>query len=144
MVNDWDQRFLTLAQTVASWSKDPSTQVGAVIVDEDRRLVSVGFNGFAKHVGDNPERYADRDTKMCLIIHAELNAILFAKRSLVGCTLYTWPFPPCARCAGPIIQVGIRRCVAPAPPAQLAERWCNELEWAAVAFAEAGVLLEVI
>ena len=108
----WDKRFLELAKLVGSWSKDPSTQVGAVIVDNNNRILSIGFNGFPKGVEDSEKRLVDREQKYDIIIHAEANAILFADRSLEGCTIYTWPFQPCSRCAGLIIQSGIKRIVS--------------------------------
>lgn len=108
----WDKRFLGLAEHISQWSKDPSTQVGAVIVDPDKRVVSVGYNGFAKGVEDDNYKYLDKDYKYSIIVHGEVNAILFAQRSLKGCTLYTHPFMPCSRCAAMIIQTGISRVVA--------------------------------
>ena len=108
----WDKRFLELAKLCGSWSKDPSTQVGAVIVDGNNRIVSIGFNGFPQGVEDSEERLVDRETKYDIIVHAEANALMFAKTSLEGCTLYTWPFQPCSRCAGLIIQSGITRVVS--------------------------------
>ena len=109
---NWDKRFLELAKLVGSWSKDPSTQVGAVIVDKDKRIVSIGFNGFPKGVEDSEKRLVDREQKYDIIIHAEANALMFAGKSVEGCTLYTWPFQPCSRCAGLIIQSGIKRVVS--------------------------------
>jgi dCMP deaminase len=137
----WDLRFLRLAKEIATWSKDPSTQVGSLIVDQDRRIVSTGYNGFCKGVGDDPERYANRDEKYPRIIHGELNALLFANRDLQGCTLYTWPFMSCSRCAGPVIQKGITRCVAPETPPDQASRWGTDTLLAVEMFAEAGVTL---
>lgn len=110
--NKWDTRFLLLAKTVSTWSKDPSTRVGAVVVDRDHRIVSIGFNGFARGVKDD-ERLNDRATKYEMTVHAEINAILFAKTDLRDCTIYVWPLPPCGRCASVIIQSGISRVVAP-------------------------------
>ena len=109
----WDRRFLDLSQHLSSWSKDPSTQVGAVIVDQDRRIISTGYNGFPRGVDDIDERLTTRAIKYEMIVHAEVNAILFATQSLKGSTLYTWPFMPCSRCAGIVIQSGITRVVAP-------------------------------
>lgn len=108
---NWDHRFLDLAKLVASWSKDPSTQVGAVIVDNQNIIVSVGFNGFPKGIKDN-DRLNHRDSKYQIIVHAENNALMFAKRPLDNCTIYTYPFMPCPRCAGMIIQSGIKRVVS--------------------------------
>lgn len=139
----WDGRFLDLARLVAGWSRDPSTKVGACLVDPQRRIVSVGFNGFAQGVQDSPERYANRDVKLRMIVHAEMNAIAFAGRDLRGCALYTWPFMPCARCAALIVQHGIKRVVAPEASAELQERWSEDLALTRVMFEEAGVSLEI-
>jgi len=139
--NKWDHRFLELVQLVASWSKDPSTKTGAVIVDSDRRVVSVGYNGLAKGVYDNRERYADRDVKYKMIVHCERNAIIFAHRDLAGCTLYTYPFMSCAPCAGMVIQSGITRCVA---PRNENPRWIEDFEISKQMFEEAGVALSLL
>lgn len=143
-VDKWDRRFLELAKHVATWSKDPSTKVGAVIVDDDRRVVSLGFNGFARGVRDDPESYANRDLKIAKGLHAEENAILFAKCELKDCTLYTWPFMPCAKCSGSIIQKMLRRVVAPNMPDRLRERWASSMEIAASDFRDAGVELVLV
>jgi dCMP deaminase len=108
----WDIRFLGLAKFISSWSKDPSTKVGAVITDKDNRIISLGYNGFPNGVEDD-KRLSDRETKYKIIVHAEANAILFSNTKLNGCTLYTYPFQPCSRCAGLIIQSGITKIVAP-------------------------------
>ncbi len=140
----WDVRFLQHAAEVAAWSKDPSTQVGAVIVAPDKSIVSVGYNGFARRVRDLPERYADREIKYKLIVHAERNALLFARRDLSGCTLYTTPFAPCSVCAGMVIQAGITRVVAPPLPEHLRDRWAGDIEWTIVQFKEAGVEMSFV
>lgn len=106
----WDERYINLAKHIADWSKDPSTKVGAVIVDDKGRIVSLGFNGFPQKISDN-DRLNDRDEKYNVIVHAEANAILFANKDLSGYTIYTYPFQPCSRCAGLIIQSGIKRVV---------------------------------
>lgn len=114
-INKWDGRFLALAQHISSWSKDPSTKVGAAIVDGDRRIVSVGYNGFPRGVPDDAVQYEDRPTKYAMIIHAEVNALMFARPKCKDehLTLYTWPFIPCSRCASLVVQAGIDRVVAP-------------------------------
>ena len=99
----WDIRFLDMAQLVSTWSKDPSTKVGAVIVDPNNRVVSVGYNGFAKGVSDD-NRLDNRETKYKMIVHAECNALIFAQRPLTECAIYTYPFMPCPKCASMIIQ----------------------------------------
>jgi dCMP deaminase len=108
---NWDEYFLKIAAVAASKSKDPSTQVGAVIVRPDRTIVSVGYNGFPRGIADTPERLNDRPTKYSLVVHAEMNAILSARESLYGYTLYTVPFMPCDRCFVHVIQTCIKRVV---------------------------------
>ncbi len=107
--NDWDRRFLQLAAHVAGWSKDPSTKVGAVIAD-GKQEVSLGYNGFPSRTPDNPETLADRLTKYPLIVHAEMNAILKARRSVEGLTLYV-TLSPCSECAKLVAAAGIARVV---------------------------------
>ena len=137
---DWDYKFIGLAEHISSWSKDPSTKVGSVITDENNRIVSVGYNGFPKGIADDA-RLDDRSTKYELIVHGEINAILFAGRSLKGCTLYTWPFQPCARCATIVIQSGITRVVS---PKNTSERWKDSFKTSSDMFDEAGVTLSLL
>lgn len=139
----WDKRFLNLAQEVSTFSRDPSTQVGAVIVRPDKTIASIGYNGFARGVLDNAGRYNDRDTKYEMIVHGEMNAILAAREPLHGYTLYTYPFPPCSRCAAMIIQSGIANVVAPSPTEEQLQRWEKSFSLASLQFAEAGVNLEL-
>ena len=120
---EWDSHWLTLAKQVAVPSKDPSTQTGAIIVDAGNRVVSTGYNGFPQKMPDHPEWYANREEKYSRIIHCEMNALIFAKRDLAGCTLYTWPFLSCDRCAVHLAQAGVVRFVAPKCPDEQASRW---------------------
>ena len=106
----WDLRFLELADHIAQWSKDPRTKVGAVIVDEKKRVVSVGYNGFPRGVGDDDSRYVDRPTKHLFVAHAERNALDNAPLMVEGCTIYV-PLLPCNECAKSIIQKGIIKVV---------------------------------
>ena len=137
----WDERFLELAKLVGSWSKDPSTQVGAVIVDDNKRIVSIGFNGFPKGVKDSEKRLVDREEKYAIIVHAEANALMFANASVEGCTLYTWPFQPCSRCAGLIVQSGIKRVVSVVHDE---ERWKKNFHISREILHEAGIILELL
>ena len=105
-MSKWDRRMLGLVNLIATWSKDPSTGVGAVIVDSKNRIVSVGFNGFPRAVCDSDEALFDRDEKLRRTIHAEENALLFARGPVDGCTIYV-THPPCARCAAKLIQAGV-------------------------------------
>lgn len=123
--NRWDFRFLALAREIASWSKDPSTKTGAVIVAPDRRIVSLGYNGFPRKMEDCDEWYDNRDEKYSRTVHCEMNAAIAAKEPLNGHTLYTWPFMSCDRCFVHMIQYGITRFVAPTASADKLERWGN-------------------
>ena len=126
----WHKRFLKLSETISQWSKDPSTKVGSVIT-RGNRIVSLGYNGFAAGVRDIQERYDDREWK------AEENCIIFAK----GCTIYTWPMPPCSNCAAKIIQCGITRVVSIKPTEAQAERWGKSFDIARAMYEDAGVSL---
>ena len=106
----WDLRYLELASNVASWSKDPSCKVGAVIVNQNNQVVSVGYNGFPKGVADDLARYNDRETKLKFVQHAERNAMDNAPVDLSGCTLYSTLFP-CNECCKSIITRGIKHIV---------------------------------
>lgn len=134
---DWHDFFFGMAKYVSQKSKDPSSQVGAVIVD-GKRIVSLGFNGFPAGVRDDAEIYTDRARKLKRTQHAEANAMTFAKRDLSGCTLYVTHFP-CSQCAGRAIQEGIAKVVCPAPDAAFAERWAEDISEAMAMFSEAGV-----
>ena len=110
----WDEYFMGIAHLSALRSKDPNTQVGAAIVDENHRVVSVGYNGMPKGCSDDvfpwSREGAILQTKYAFVVHAELNAILNSKYPVSGCTLYVSLFP-CNECAKAIIQAGIRRIV---------------------------------
>ena len=113
-VISWDEYFMGLAHLSAPRSKDPSTQVGACIVDGNNKVVSIGYNGFPRGCSDDEfpwEREGGMlETKYAFVVHAEVNAILNSPRSLAGCTLYVSLFP-CNECAKAIIQSGIRKIV---------------------------------
>lgn len=110
----WDEYFMSLAHLSGMRSKDPNTQVGACIVNERKRVVGIGYNGFP--YGCNDDEYPwERDggfldTKYAYVVHAELNAILNATEPLQNCTIYVSLFP-CNECAKAIIQSGIKEVV---------------------------------
>ena len=110
----WDEYFMGLAHLSALRSKDPNTQVGAAIIDENHRVVSVGYNGFPKGCSDDEFPWSRLggvlNSKYAFVVHAELNAILNSPRSVSGCTIYVSLFP-CNECAKAIIQSGIKRIV---------------------------------
>ena len=139
----WDRRFLELADLIATWSKDPSTRVGAIIVDRQRRIVSQGYNGFPLGTNDDPGIYDDRPRKYRRVLHAEKNALLFAQRNLEGCTLYV-THPPCGQCTAAAIQMGISRIVTrPASP-DMAERWTEEFSEAKAMAEDVGLVIDEI
>jgi len=131
MSKKWDIRFLRLAKEVATWSKDRSTQVGAVIVGDDKTPGPYGFNGFPRTIDDAVEDRHTRPLKYKWTEHAERNAIYNAARigmSLKGCTIYVTHMP-CADCTRAIVQVGIRRVVVDADSlgdAGFAQRWSED------------------
>lgn len=106
----WEARMLEIARIIASFSKDPSTKVGAVIFNPIRNtIITTGYNGFPRGTSDEPGLYEDREQKYPRVVHAELNAIVEAANQGVstrGGTLVCTHMP-CADCAGAIIQAGI-------------------------------------
>ena len=137
----WDEFFMGMARYIASASKDPSTQVGAVIVRENRTVASMGYNGFPRGVRDDAERYAEREVKYALVVHAEANAIASAPESVEGMTIYC-TLHPCKDCAKLIIQSGITEVVV--PTLDWTERWGESMQMAQMMFREAGVILRAV
>ncbi|PKU23462.1 deoxycytidylate deaminase [Telmatospirillum siberiense] len=137
----WDSKFLALADFVAGWSKDPSTQVGAVAVGETPNLLSLGYNGFPPGVADLPDRLNDRDTKYRLVVHGEINALINAQFRPV--TLYV-THPPCVRCTVQILAYrSVRRVVSRKPGDDMLSRWSADFSESRLLFEEAGVSLEL-
>lgn len=141
MITKWDLRFLDVAKQIATWSKDPRTKVGCVIVDVDHNQLSGGFNGFPRGIADD-DRLENRDTKLRMIVHAEANAVAAAarnghslKNAICYCTL-----PPCSQCAALLIQAGVRSVFV------LTGGWekrnVESVNVAKQLFYEAGVLFE--
>jgi len=133
-VTDWHKRFLDLCEHVATWSKDPSTKLGSVIVDNKKRIVSVGYNGFPRGVNDRYDRYDDRPTKYLFVAHAERNALDNAPMMVDNCTMYV-TLLPCNECAKSIIQKGITTVVTYPPEREDVFNWNITLRM----FDEAGV-----
>lgn len=111
----WDEYFMGIAMLSAKRSKDPSTQVGACIVDKDNKVVGIGYNGFPIGCSDDNlpwDRQADtqNQTKYPYVVHAEANAILNSTKDLHGARIYVDLFP-CNECAKLIIQSGIKEVV---------------------------------
>lgn len=138
---EWDERFMALAQQVATWSKDPSCKVGAVVVSPDRRRFGVGYNGFPQGVHDAAYRLDDTGVRVDLTVHAEVNAVLNAGVAVRGWALYSTK-APCLECAKVIIQAGAARVVAPLMDTE--SKWFKSCALAVKYMHEAGVAVEFI
>ena len=138
----WDERFLDMAQMVASWSKDPNTQMGAVLVSQDKRHISVGYNGFPRGIMDNARLY-DRDLKRQLMEHSERNAIYNCPWDphLISTTIYVTG-NPCLECAKAIVQSGIKRVVALSY--EFLPLWKENMELAQTMLEEAGLQVTLV
>lgn len=139
-LNKWHNRFMKIAHEVADWSKDPSTKVGCVIVDSEKRIISVGYNGFPRGVVDSEERLANRSIKYLMVQHAEANAItnaasINAGERLKGATAYV-THHPCSNCAGLLIQAGVNNIVTLSPNGDFADRFAESFAASKVMFEE--------
>jgi dCMP deaminase len=136
----WDLRFCELAKFVSEWSKDPNAKVGAVVFAKRGGDIAIGYNGFPMGVEDSAERLDDQEVKLELVVHAEQNALIAAGSRTQGSTVYVWGKPICARCAGAIIQAGVKRVVALTPEGgDPASKWVRSGKFAAQMFEEAGI-----
>ena len=143
----WNLRFMEMAKLIATWSKDNSTKVGCVIIGPDKEVRSMGFNGFPRGVNDDiPQRWT-RPIKYEYVVHAEVNAVLNAARNgtnLSRAILYV-TMPPCMRCAGAIIQAGIKEVIYMEPEEQKQiPGWRDSLDLSLKMFDEAGVIYKSI
>lgn len=140
MENKWDRRFLELAKHISTWSKDRSTKVGAIIVDDDRRIISLGYNGIPMGLDDEVDHRHQRPEKYLYFEHAERNAIYTAARngiSLKGTTIYLCWFP-CEACTRAIIQSGIKAIVCTSPETDH-ERWGDKFKASLEMLDESGL-----
>jgi dCMP deaminase len=138
-MTNWAERFLQMAELVASWSKDPSTQVGAVIT-EHNRIVSLGFNGYPHGISDSAGT-DNRELKLLKTLHAEENAILYAKRDLRGCEIWVTHFP-CPNCAAKIIQTGICVVHCTVQNEDFLSRWGDKIKLSEEMFNQSGVKVD--
>lgn len=106
----WDKYFMNIAYEVAKRSKDPSSQNGCVIVDQDRRPVSFGYNGMIQGADESKMTLSERPMKYYFAVHSEMNALIFAHRDVKNCTLYSC-IAPCENCLKHCLQAGIKRLV---------------------------------
>jgi dCMP deaminase len=127
----WDTRFMKLAREISTWSKDPSSKIGAVIVNDDRRILATGYNGFPKGIEDTEERLNDREQKYPRIVHAEMNSLMAALHSGVSvkdATIYVYGLPVCPECTKSIISAGIKRVVVSPDPYVYVTPWTEKWE----------------
>jgi len=145
MNNDkWNKRLIDAARLAASWSKDESTKVGAVLAN-GKRIRLLAYNGFPEAFADD-ERLKDRPTKYKLIQHAEKNALDYCAAEGLptrGMTMAVSTFP-CSACAGSMITAGIKRVVSVEPSDEFRTRWGEEIDFAKAMFAEAGIEVEFV
>ena len=106
----WDEYFMKLTETVAQKSKDPSSKMGCVIVDKNKRVVSLGYNGMIQNADESKMTLSERPMKYYFAIHSEMNALIFAKQDLTGCTVYN-RVATCENCLKYLLQAGISRFV---------------------------------
>jgi dCMP deaminase len=138
-MNTWTRRFLGLAKSVADWSKDPNTRVGAVAVDEHRRVLETGYNGLPRGVQDLSERM-ERPAKYLWTSHAEENLVSHAARDrLAGSTVYVTHLC-CSRCARMLINAGVAKVVCGPGTTSMPQ---EEFDAAMTMFTEAAVELEM-
>ena len=138
--NDWDTRFLDLAEHISEWSKDPSKKIGAVAVGAQRQILAQGYNGFPRGIDDTTDRYDNREEKYKLVVHAEMNVIYNASYngvSLNGSTLYVHGLPVCSDCAKGIIQVGVKNVIM--RKAKAPDVWLESWKTTETMFKESGV-----
>jgi len=136
-MNKWDKRFMGLAKNASAWSKDKRTGVGAVIVNDNKKVLSLGFNGFPRGVDDDVESRHQKPDKDYYVTHAERNALDESETSLVGATIYC-TFFTCATCAHGIIQKGLKKVVAPEPNWE-DDKYADSQKAAIKMYEEAGV-----
>jgi len=136
----WDQRYLKLAKEVSFWSKDPSTQIGCIAVNDKGQILATGYNGFPKNIKDSRDRYENKELKYKYIVHGEMNTIYNATHngvSLDGATMYVTGLPTCSDCAKGIIQVGVKRVVM--EKIDIPDHWKDSWNLTKSLFNEAGV-----
>lgn len=139
-MTDWDRRFVELADHVSTWSKDRSTKVGAVIVGNNREVLSMGYNGFPREARDNIDARHERPLKYKWSEHAERNAIYNAARNgvrLEGSSIYLQWYP-CCDCARAIAQSGIKKIVCHAPDFNH-PRWGDDFKISSEILSESNV-----
>ena len=138
----WDIKYLGLAEYISTWSKDPSTKIGAVAIGTKGQVLSQGYNGFPRGIIDSPERLNTREEKYKYVVHAEMNVIFNASLngvSLYESTMYICGLPCCSDCAKGMIQAGISRVVMKVEDLDGALRWEDSWNRSKNMFNETGI-----
>jgi dCMP deaminase len=149
MYNDvkWRNRYLLLAKHFSTWSKDPSTQVGAVAVSDYGLILSEGWNGFPRGIQDTQDRLGDRQIKYNYMVHSEKNLIYNATYngvSLLNSNLYVYGLPVCSECAKGVIQVGIKSVYVLTDSMNIRDTWVESWKKTTDMFDEVGIHYEWI
>ena len=140
----WKKRFLKLSKEISTWSKDPSTKVGALIISEDRNIISTGYNGFPRGIEDTEERLNNRELKYKFVLHAEMNCILkeiYNGRSIKDCILNVQGLPTNYEWTKSIIQAGIKKVIT---DSKATDNWKESLKLSLEMLKEANVEIEFI
>lgn len=147
MYNDvkWRNRYLLLAKHFSTWSKDPSTRVGAVAVSDNGLILSEGWNGFPRGIRDTPDRLGDRQMKYHYMAHSEKNLIYNATYNgvcLSNSNLYVYGLPVCSECAKGVIQVGIKSVYVLTDSMNIRDTWVESWKKTTDMFDEVGISYE--
>jgi dCMP deaminase len=136
----WDMHYMFQAFAASLRSKDPSTKVGAAICSVDSQPISVGYNGLPQEVPVLKPMMDDRRLRLMVTLHAEINALHFAAKSVSGGSIYVWPFPPCAQCAANLVQRNIRQVISIQATSEATERYAEDWEVADWLYKKRGVV----
>lgn len=143
----WKLRYMDMAQLVSTWSRDPSSKIGAVAVGEKGQILSTGYNGFPRGIADTDDRLNDREEKLSRVIHAEMNVIFnasFNGVSLNGSRVYVSGLPVCSDCAKGLIQVGVKEIVVKKSDIEKSEFWKKSWEKSLSMFNEVKIKTTII
>jgi dCMP deaminase len=144
-MGNWNEKFLELTKHIASWSKDKNTKVGAIIADNENRVLSIGYNGFPSGCNDYIDERYERPAKYLFTEHAERNAIYSAAKNgvrLKDSVMYLMWFP-CADCSRAIIQSGIKRLVCSKPDLDT-PKWGEHFKAGLEMLSEANIEIEYV
>lgn len=144
--NKWAWRYMKMADLVATWSKDPDRQVGAIAVGNKGQILSQGYNGFPRKIEDN-ERLQSRD-KLKFMVHAEANLVYNTMHnggSLLDSSIFISGLPPCLDCSKSLIQVGVKDIYVQSQHLkEVSQNWVENLEESRLLLQEAKIGLHYV